>query len=387
MSDKNLKEILNPSLSIQKDNKPSWYLPENRRDGYRNLHKINRYGFLLRSDLVFELDKNYNSEIENISSVKKMINHKYFCSLLVGKDQDILYEKYSSDFSPSQPQTIMSITKMFINLFIGELLEKNLINLSNKISHYLPKIGSGYASATVQDVLDMNIENSYSEDYNDPYTSSYLHESVNGWRLPNELSDLKSQEEFLNNIKSNEGEDLKNKSDFSHYKSANTDVIGLLVEKVSGKPLRNWLLEVVEAAGFEDALYMGTDRFGMPWISGGGCLISRDFLRFGLLFSRKGNGVGNRKVGSPMFIDQTLENNGTKYMKLSKDKFVHYSNSTMRHGDWIGHSGLAGQFLAINLKTKVVASYFSVIDTSSGTDEDYKRDMINMMDEIVNNSF
>ena len=387
MSDKNLKEILNPSLSIQKDNKPSWYLPENRRDGYRNLHKINRYGFLLRSDLVFELDKNYNSEIENISSVKKMINHKYFCSLLVGKDQDILYEKYSSDFSPSQPQTIMSITKMFINLFIGELLEKNLIDLSNKISHYLPNIGSGYASATVQDVLDMNIENSYSEDYNDPYTSSYLHESVNGWRLPNELSDIKSQEKFLNNIKSNEGEDLKNKSDFSHYKSANTDVIGLLVEKVSGKPLRNWLLEVVEAAGFEDGLYMGTDRFGMPWISGGGCLISRDFLRFGLLFSRKGSGVNNRKVGSPIFIDQTIENNGTKYMKLSKDKFVHYSNSTMRHGDWIGHSGLAGQFLAINLKTKVVASYFSVIDTSSGTDEDYKRDMINMMDEIVNNSY
>ncbi len=46
----------------------------------------------------------YNSKIENISSVKKMTNHKYFCSLLVGKDQDILYEKYSSDFSATQPQ-------------------------------------------------------------------------------------------------------------------------------------------------------------------------------------------------------------------------------------------------------------------------------------------
>jgi CubicO group peptidase (beta-lactamase class C family) len=281
----------------------------------------------------------------------------------------------------------MSITKMFINLFIGELLEKNLIELSNKISHYLPNIGSGYASATVQDVLDMNIENSYSEDYNDPYTSSYLHESVNGWRLPNELSDIKSQEEFLNNIKSNEGNNLTNKSDLSHYKSANTDVIGILVEKVSGRPLRNWLLEAIEAAGFEDALYMGTDRYGMPWISGGGCLISRDFLRFGLLFSRKGNGVSNRKVGSPSFIDKTLKNIGTKYMELSKDKFLHYSNSTMRHGDWIGHSGLAGQFLAINLKTKVVASYFSVIETDSGTNENYKKDMINMLDEIVTKNY
>ena len=387
MSNKELETKLNPSLNILRDNKPRWYLPETRRDGYRNLHKINRYGLLLRSDLVLQLNKNDVPEIGKISSVNKIINHKYFCSLLVGKGQDILYEKYADDFSITQPQTIMSITKMFVNLFIGELVEKNVIDLDNKISHYLPNIGSGYSTATVQDVLDMNIENSYSEDYNDPYTSSFLHEPVNGWRLPENLDYVKSQEDFLNKIKSNEGKNLSNTSNNSHYKSANTDVIGLLIEKTSKKPLRDWLLEAVEAAGLEDALYMGTDRFGMPWISGGGCLTSRDFLRFGLLFSRKGLGVKNRIVGSSSFIDKTLKNSGTKYMELSKNKFLHYSNSTMRCGDWIGHSGLAGQFLAINLKTKLVACFFSVIDTDSGTDEDYKRQMINMMDEIVNKDY
>ena len=160
-----------------------------------------------------------------------------------------------------------------------------------------------------------------------------------------------------------------------------------MVEKISGKPLRDWFLKVVEAAGFEDALYMGTDRFGMPWISGGACLISRDFLRYGLLFSRKGKGVNNRKVGSEKFINDTLKNKGTKYMELSKDKFLYYSNSTMKSENWIGHSGLGGQFLAINLKTGIVASYFSVIDTKSGTDEDYKRDMINMLADIVNEKY
>ena len=59
----------------------------------------------------------------------------------------------------------------------------------------------------------------------------------------------------------------------------------MLVERVSGRELREWVLSVVEAVGFEDALYMATDRTGMPWLSGGGCLISRDFLRMGLLFS------------------------------------------------------------------------------------------------------
>ena len=379
-----LKSEANSSLVVVRNNKPKWYLPETRRAGYRNLHKINRYGLLYRSDLVLKLNKKYNKKIQNIPSVKKIINHKYFCSLLVGKDQDILYEKYASDFTEKTPQTIMSITKIFVNLFIGDLVEKKIINLKDKISKYLPNIGTGYAEATIQDVLDMNIQNAYSEDYTDPYTSSYLHEPVCGWRLPNDLNEKIGQEEFLNKIKSNKNEDLTNKSEFSHYKSANTDVIGLLIEKVSKKKLKDWVLDAVEAAGFEDALYMGTDRFGMPWISGGGCLISRDFLRFALLFSRKGLGVENRNIGSSSFFDQTLNNKGTKYLEFTQDKFVYYSNSVMKSGNWIGHSGLGGQFLAANLKTGIVASFFSVIDTASGTDDNYKKDMICMMDEVVN---
>ena len=48
---------------------------------------------------------------------------------------------------------------------------------------------------------------------------------------------------------------------------------------------------------------------------------------------------------------------------------------------------IAGTFLAVNLKTGVVASYFSVIDTKSGTDDEYKKNMINMLDEVVNKNF
>ncbi len=378
---------LNPSLVVKRDNKPKWYLPETRREGYRNLHKLNRYGLLYRSDYVLKLNKKYNSKISKISSVKNMVSHKYFCSLLVGKNQDILYEKYASDFNETTPQTIMSITKMFVNLFIGELVEKKIIDLNKTVSEYLPNIGSGYASAKIQDVLDMNIVNSYTEDYNDPYTSSYLHEPVCGWRLPKDPNFKIGQEEFLNSIQAIKGVNLKNETEYSHYKSANTDVLGIIIEKVSGKKLKDWLLEAVEAAGFEDAMYMGTDRDSVPWISGGGCLISRDFLRYGLLFSRNGFGVKNRKIGSKNFLDVTLNNKGTKYMKLSPSKYLYYSNSTMKCDDWIGHSGLGGQFLAINMKNGLVASYFSVIDTVSGTDEDYKREMINMLNEIVNKNF
>ena len=66
---------------------------------------------------------------------------------------------------------------MFVNLFIGELVEK-IIDLNKTVADYLPNINSGYASAKIQDVLDMNIQNSYSEDYTDPYTSSFTRTSL-----------------------------------------------------------------------------------------------------------------------------------------------------------------------------------------------------------------
>ena len=387
MNSERIKSVPNPTLVTLRDNKAKWNLPEFRRKGYRDLHRINRYGLLFRSDAVLILESNINEEIGKIPSVEKMTANKAFCSLIVGQGQNILYEKYANDFHEFQPHTIMSITKLFLNLFIGELLEQGAVELDKTIGFYLPNIGSGYAEASVQDVLNMNVINSFSEDYTDSYTSSFLQESVGGWRLPDELGENQNLEEFLNAIKADEGNSLKNSSDLAFYKSANTDVLALLVEKVSGRDLREWVLSVVEAIGFEDALYMATDRTGMPWLSGGGCLISRDFLRMGLLFSRKGAGVENRSIGSTTFIDQTLNLQGPKYMQLSNDKIVYYANQTMKSGDWIGHSGYGGQFLMINLKTKLVAGFFSVLETPSATDESYKSDMISMLDDIVSGKY
>ncbi len=377
----------NPELATVKDNKAVWNLPKTRRHGYRNLHKINRYGLFLRSDLVLKLKKKNKDTIYKKPLVKKMTKQKSFCSLIVGNKQNIYFEKYAKDFPKNQPQTIMSITKMFVNLFVGELLNNKSINLDKKVSYYLPKIGSGYANAKVQDVLNMNVINAYTEDYTKAYSSSFLHEPVGGWRLPKSGDTHLSQENYLNTIKSKKNKNLENKSNLAFYKSANTDVIGLIVEKISGKSLRHWMLRAVEAAGFEDGLYIASDRYGMPWMSGGGCLITRDFLRMGLLFARKGKGVGNRKIGSSSFLNRTLKNVGPKYMNLSNNKYLYYSNSTMVSGNMIGHSGYGGQFLAVNLKTGNVAAFFSVLETKSATKESYKVDMINMLIDLVDTKY
>jgi len=41
----------------------------------------------------------------------------------------------------------------------------------------------------------------------------------------------------------------------------------------------------------------------------------------------------------------------------------------------------------INLETNVVASFFSVLETDSATDEDYKAKMILMLEEVTSKQY
>ena len=70
------------------------------------------------------------------------------------------------------------------------------LDVLKKVKDYIPNIGSGYAEATVQQVLNMDLENNYSEDYSDPLSTSFEHETSLGWRLPSENTNEQSQKEF-----------------------------------------------------------------------------------------------------------------------------------------------------------------------------------------------
>jgi len=44
-----------------------------------------------------------------------------------------------------------------MNLVVGQLVEQGVLDLSRSIAHYIPEIGSGYAGATLQQVLNMDV--------------------------------------------------------------------------------------------------------------------------------------------------------------------------------------------------------------------------------------
>lgn len=369
----------NPDLEVVANNMQRWNTPEHRRQGFRNLYRINRYGLTLRSDQVLKLDKNIDYRIGELPEVQALTGSEIFCGMAVARDQELLYEKYADDFAPDQPHTIMSISKTTVNLIVGKLVSEGKIDLSKKVVDYLPEIGSGYAEATLQQVMDMDVINDYSEDYCDPASSSFTHETTLGWRLQGDNLTV-GQREFLPTITS---ADVSNNTGHPDYKSANTDIMAWIAEIVGERPIRDWLIDITEAAGFEQAMYVSTDRSGMPVLDGGINLTLRDLTRYGLLFSRFGAGVAGRQVGLPEFIKHSRQRASLEYPEPRRG--MYYSNQLYTNKRWIGHGGWGGQFMLVNLETGIVCSFFSVLENSGAHNVDYSTAMVSMLEKVSEN--
>ncbi len=377
MTRSELTSYPNPDLQTVKNHKARWNSPDFRRSGFHNLYRNARYSISLRSERVLELEKNFDHRISDMASVRHLTSSSIFSGMVVLRGQEILYEDYADDFGPDCPHSIMSITKTNLNLIIGSLVTSGDVELDKTVDTYLPDIGSGYAKATIQQVLNMDVVNDYTEDYADPLSSSYIHEVSMGWRLPTGDEVDESQREFLNKITS---DDVTNHTGMALYKSANSDVLGMVAEKVSGRPLRSFLSDIVDAAGLENALHISTGRDGGPWMSGGGSLTARDLARYGLLFVRRGLGVNGRKVGNEGFIEVTLKQGIP--MPEPRD-FMSYSNQTMTNGRWLGHGGYGGQFMLADMTSGVVGVFFSVLENDSAFDMIYMPSIITMLAEIA----
>src|SRR6185437_1227797 len=147
----------NPDLEILAGNKSRCTHADHRRRGFHNLYRLARYSIGLRAARVMPLEKRVDLRIARDEGVSRLLALPWFSAVLVVRGQDILFEHYASDFSKDHPHSIQSITKTTLNLIIGQLLDQGLLDLSRPVADYIPTIGSGYAHASLQQVLNMDV--------------------------------------------------------------------------------------------------------------------------------------------------------------------------------------------------------------------------------------
>ena len=366
----------NPDLTVGADNKARWNQPDHRRHGFHNLARLARYGTSYRAGGVLTLRKRMDLRIADMEAVRRLTALPWFSGMAVVRGDDLLFERYAPDFGPDRPHSIQSISKTMLNLILGRLLEDGKIDLSRKVVDYLPWIGSGYAGATVQQVMNMDVANDYSEDYSNSNSTVFAHEEAMGWRLPADPGREHSMRSFLSTITS---KDTTNRTGRADYKSANTDVLAMIVEAVSGRAMRAYLADIADAAGIEGCLHMTTDREGFPTVDGGVCFTARDLARYGSIFVRRGKGVDGRAIGSASFIERSLQ--GGIPMPAPRD-WLRYSNQTNTDGRWLGHGGYGGQYMIADLTSGVVGVFFSVLEDKDAYDSNYYVPIIKMLSDI-----
>jgi len=369
--------VPNPDLAIVEGNKSRWSRADHRRQGWHGLYRLARYSTSFRAANVLPLEKRMELRIADFDTVRHYTSVPWFSAMIVIRGQYILFERYAPDFGVDRPHSIQSITKTTMNLIVGRLVEQGVLDLSGKVGDYVPEIGSGYREATLQQVLNMDVVNEYSEEFSDPRATYYRHEEAMGWRLPRDPQHEETQRRFIAEIAS---PDVTNRTGYAQYKDANTDVLGWVVERASGRQLRSFLIEIVDAAGLEGAFHITTDREGVPAIDGGACLTARDLARYFSLFVRRGRGVSGEVVGSGIFLDQTLSS-GVPMLPPYEE--MRYSNHLMVSGRSLSHGGWGGQYAVAHVDTGTIGVYFSVIENHHADNRGYLGPIIRMLQTIV----
>ena len=375
---KNCQLISNPDLTVGKNNKQRWNQANHRRLGFHNAYKLFRRAFMVRSRNVLLLESSPNPDIQKHSQLKKLMNETAFSALCIIRDNQILMEAAASDFSTSQPHSIQSITKLHIHIIIGQLISQGILSLEAKVRDYLPDIGTGYAEASLQSLLDMTVNNNFSEDYSDPHSDCYTEEIALGWRLPsNNMVKESTLVEFTNGITGYSDEE---KVTVAQYKSANTDVLTRILAKMSPKSLTKHIEEIADAIGYEGSFHISLSPDGYPAFSGGGCMSARDLARFGLLFSRDGLDIQGLEFANSSFISESLSRSAPS---LSQPKeWLRYSNHLMTDGRVVGHAGYGGQFLLVDTVTNTSFAFLSVLENEDGYDDAYMGEVASTLRDI-----
>ncbi len=365
----------NPDLTVGADNKQGWNQPQRRRHGFHNAHTIFRRTLMVRARRVLELADQPDDRIAASVEASGLTRDPAFSALVVAQGSQVLFQTAAPDFATDRPHSLQSISKMHLHLIMSELFAAGRLRPADLVSDHLPWIGSAYATASLQDVLDMNVENDFSEDYSDPQADCFREEEALGWRLP---PDDRQEETLRSFLASLTGTGTANLSPFCRYKSANTDVLTMIAS--AHVDLLQKLELICDAAGYEGGFHISLSPERLPAFSGGGCLSARDLARFGLLFARRGAAVFGPNVGTVEGFQATLTRPAPRVSPKRGE--MRYSNHVMTRNGWLGHAGYGGQFLMVDTATGRVAPFLSFLENDSGYDEDYMMDVITNLEAI-----
>ena len=311
-------------------------------ENFRSMADIFPYHVVKRSGSVFEFEKapqplpedyTYNGKQYNFRQVMK---DTWTTGLIVIKDDRICFEEYYLGHNPDKLHISWSVGKSFVSAMVGiAQAEGKIKSILQPVSDIVPRLkGTGYDGVPLKDVLQMSSGVRFNEDYAD--FSSDINRMGRTIALGNSIN------EFAASLTSE-----RKSGEFHHYVSMDTQVLGMVLQQVTGVTPSAYLEEKIwTKIGMQSDSKWLVDDYDMELVFGTLNVTLRDYARFGRLYLEGGNWNGKQVVPAQWVKDSITPD--AVHLQPGKNQ---HSNTKMGYGYqwWIPETRKGGDFMALGV--------------------------------------
>lgn len=282
--------------------------------------------------------------------------------ILVLHRGSVVYERYFGGLDAHTQHLAFSVTKSFVATVAGILAAEGVLDDSATVASYLPELKqSGFADATVAQLLDMTTGLKYSEDYVDDQAGIW--DLARAGQFRPRPAGYQGPDSFCEYMQSVE-KDYPHGERFA-YKTVNTDALAWVLRRVTGKTTSALLSEYLwSRLGVEQDAYFTIDTSGFEFAGAGFNLALRDLARFGEMMRLRGRYNGRQILPAAVVDDICAGGNREQFAAAGYTQLPGWSYRRMW---WVSHNdhgafaarGIHGQAVYIDPAAEMVVARFA----------------------------
>lgn len=291
----------------------------------------------------------------------QLFKDNYANGLVIAQGQKVLHERYFGDFSEHDAHIWFSMSKSLASTAFGLLVDQGLVDLQVSPAKYIPElVGSGFERVSIQQVLDHGTSIDFHETYTnvDSDFARYYAPALNmGWMpgaadVQPDNAEIYGVHDFLGRFIKPDPDRVP--GDNFDYNSANADVLGWLIARLSGQPFQDYIEDNIwSKIGAEHDAYILVDRAYMPAVTGGMNSTARDALRFGMMVRDRGEYNGQRIIPAS-WIDATLDVSDRLLANMQANTKYQNESWSAYHNMWWILDAAAGEYCAVGIHGQVI---------------------------------
>ncbi len=272
---------------------------------------------------------------DRIQGFNDLFTESKTTSFTIIRRDTIIFEKYFYDYESSSVFTSFSVAKSFISALVGMAIADGKIgSVNDSITQYLNFNHPGFGKITIAHLLNMESGIRFRENYFNPFAE--IGRYYYGNHLEKYVPKLK--------IEHDPGQSYE-------YRSINTLLLGMIVEKATGMPLQNYFQQKLWTPlgmEFDASLNADSKKGGQAKCFTGLNARARDYARFGRLYLHKGNWYGTQVLPEEWVLQSITPRPGVR-----SSEYYQYQWRTDNDGNFWAQ-GLLGQFVFVSPRHQMI---------------------------------